>query len=97
MTHGEAWREDLRAHKHTLELKDAFNSQESTQWGGFKTQDKPSQYIELKKDVTARTDAISRFSDTDWWAWKRGSALFFWSWPIGEQRRSAQDGMLIWV
>jgi hypothetical protein len=54
-------------------------------------------FDELAKDVNAGADAISRFSEADWWSWKRGSALFFWHWPEGEPRQSARDGMPIWI
>jgi hypothetical protein len=43
-------------------------------------------FEDLAKDVKAGVDAISRFSEANWWAWKKGSALFFWRWPEGEQR-----------
>jgi hypothetical protein len=54
-------------------------------------------FDELAKDIIAGVDAISRFSGGDWWTWKKGSALFFWRWPVGEQRTSAHDGMPIWI
>jgi hypothetical protein len=40
---------------------------------------------------------VSRFADADWWKWKRGSALFFWRWPEGDQRRYARDGMEVYI
>jgi hypothetical protein len=49
------------------------------------------------RDITSGVDAISCFADSDWWTWKKGSALFFWRWPKGEQRTSARDGMKVWV
>jgi hypothetical protein len=54
-------------------------------------------YEELHRDVTAGIDAISRFSEADWWVWIRGSALFFWRWPKGEQRTWARNSTSIWV
>jgi hypothetical protein len=47
--------------------------------------------------VASGVDAITRFTEADWWTWKRGSALFFWRWPAGEQRQAARDGMHIWI
>jgi hypothetical protein len=52
---------------------------------------------ELNKDLHTGIDAISRFLDSNWWSWKRGSALLFWRWPEGEQRKFARDGMPAWV
>jgi hypothetical protein len=52
---------------------------------------------ELLKDVAAGMYAISRFTNSNWWTWHRGSALFFWHWTSGEQREFARDGMPVWV
>jgi hypothetical protein len=54
-------------------------------------------HSELRKDLKAGVDAISRFFNSDWWTWKQGSALLFWRWPAGEQRKFAQDGMPLWI
>jgi hypothetical protein len=51
----------------------------------------------FSKEVAAGIDVIGRFSDADWWSWNKGSSLFFWRWPEGEQRKSARDGMQVWI
>jgi hypothetical protein len=67
-------------------------------WGvGEEEEESRDLYDELQKDITAGADAISRFAGSDWWSWNRGSSLFFWRWPKGEQRSSARDGMTVWV
>jgi hypothetical protein len=66
-------------------------------WGEERGEEKASLYEELLKDVMAGTDAIARFAVADWWAWKQGSALFFWQWPKGEHRSFARDGMPAWI
>jgi hypothetical protein len=71
--------------------------------GGGEREDREEETIvlpheELHREVMAGINStITRFSEADWWTWKRGSALHFWRWPAGEQRTSARDGMPIWV
>jgi hypothetical protein len=84
-------------------------SQESVQGGGKNKNNKEKEqdqqaddstqlpHDDLVRDVAAGVDAIGRFTDSTWWEWKRGSTLFFWRWPAGEQRTSAHDGMPIWI
>jgi hypothetical protein len=55
------------------------------------------EHDKLSKDVAAGIDAIGRFSEANWWGWNKGSSLFFWWWPEGEQRESARDGMKVWI
>jgi hypothetical protein len=96
--HGENWRESLRKAK--LQAATGRSPPGKRTRGGTKKEEKQEsgfKYDELIKDVTAGVDAISRVSDSDWWTWKRGSALLFWRWPEGEQRTSARDGMPIWI
>jgi hypothetical protein len=95
-THGDNWREDLRAHKHAR-AQGCFQQSRKHTRGEFREKEKTWRYDELANDITAGIDAISWFLDADWWTWERGSALFFWHWPIGEQRQAAQDDMLILV
>ena len=46
-------------------------------------------------DLAPARDAIGRAADSSWWAWDRGSGLFFWKWP--ESYRSvARDGLPPW-
>jgi hypothetical protein len=52
---------------------------------------------ELLRDAEVGCDALGRFSDSDWWAWKRGSTLIFWRWAEGSQRRFARDGMEVYI
>lgn len=37
------------------------------------------------------TEVISKLSNSSWWEWDTGSALYFWRW--GEQQQLARDGM----
>jgi hypothetical protein len=52
---------------------------------------------DLAQDVIAGVDAIGRYTDSTWWEWKRGSTLFFWRRPAGEQRTAARDGTHIFI
>jgi hypothetical protein len=81
-THGPDWRTALAKYKiHTAERR--YQCQTGKRMRGVRKADNLengtdiSPYEELNKDVTSGTDAISRFSDADWWVWKRGLALFF--------------------
>jgi hypothetical protein len=88
-THGPDWRTALATYKiHAAERH--YQCQTVKRTRGVRKEENLedgtdiSPYEELYKDVTSGTDAISRFSDADWWVWKRGSALFFWRWPAGD-------------
>jgi hypothetical protein len=97
--HGEDWQASLQAHKLAVAQGRLPTLGKCTR-GDFKgVKDQASNHAssKLAKDVSTGTDAILRFLDADWWTWKRGSALFFWQWPAGEQRKSARDGMPIWI
>jgi hypothetical protein len=104
-THGAGWREELASYK--LDSARGRPPEGMRTMGVMKRNMKRKRIgkeekrtfarDELYKDVIAGTDAVSRFSEADWWAWKKGSALFFWRWPPGEQRTSARDGMQIWI
>ena len=48
-----------------------------------------------KHDMVMGGDAIRRAADTTWWKWDKGSALFFWRWPI-EYLERARDGLPIY-
>lgn len=95
-THGEDWREALQAHKGAL-AQGCFPMTGKNTRGSIKDKNNKPVYNELAKDVNVGADAISCFSDADWWVWKSGLALFFWPWPEGEQRQGARDGMPIWI
>jgi hypothetical protein len=93
--HGEDWRASLQRAK-VSESQGRSPDGKRTR-GGVKKEDNGFTYDELVKDITAGVDAISRVSDSDWWTWKKGSALLFWRWPEGAQRSFARDGMPIWI
>jgi hypothetical protein len=56
-----------------------------------------SAHDNLLRDILAGVNAIRRSTDSTWWEWKRGYAVFFWRWPTGEQRTLTDDGMPIWI
>jgi hypothetical protein len=90
-THGEDWRKALYAYKHaasgrfctTRKRRRGDRDREDREGDKNKRDKEKSQFdhAELVKDVTPGVDAIARFSKSDWWAWKKGLALFFWRWP----------------
>ena len=52
---------------------------------------------ELLRDAEVGCDVLSRFADSSWWQWTRGSTLIFWRWAEGDLRGYARDGMEVYV
>jgi hypothetical protein len=53
--------------------------------------------VELLRDASIGLGALLRFTEADWWSWSKGSSLFFWQWPQGEQQQFARDGMEVYI
>jgi hypothetical protein len=95
-TYGQDWLSQLHNGRQRAAQRRSQQKRKRTRGEGDE-EEKTESYEELVRDILAGVDAISRFADSDWWSWKRGSSLFFWRWPKGEQRTSARDGMTVWV
>ena len=48
-----------------------------------------------RKDVEAINDCLRRVKGCSYWAWNRGSRLFFWKFPK-EWRNDFRDGVPFW-
>jgi hypothetical protein len=47
------------------------------------------------KDKEPGKDAVYRAADSSWWEWSKGSAPFYWRWPLAYQGTIC-DGLDIW-
>lgn len=65
-------------------------------WAGLGRVEEMSADTELRRDVIAGLDGLTRTWKTDWWEWLGGSRLFFWRWPENYQTW-ARDGVPVWV
>ena len=50
----------------------------------------------LRKDLKAGFEGLTRLAKSSWWEWSGGSTLLFWRWPI-EIREAARDGLPLFI
>lgn len=73
-----------------------MESKHGLDWGRRQRLDELVRSSELRQDVVAGLDCLTRTWKANWWEWLGGSQLFFWRWTE-EYRLQAQDGVPIYI